>query len=136
MTTLITNGLGIGPDPPSSLTGFRPILATAAPRDAASGLYHPHWLSLNRPGTFVEAAVRPGSTATFVFPTRAPAETLEQKFQVVVDHVMWLPNTGFRVRGIVPANGPTLYPSQVHACESVQSGPTHRHRPARRQKSI
>jgi radical SAM protein with 4Fe4S-binding SPASM domain len=75
-------------------------IGTAGPRDGPSALSHPQWLSPNRTGTFIETAVGPGSTATFVFPTRASAETVEQEFEIVVEQVAWLPNTGFRIRGI------------------------------------
>ena len=72
-------------------------VGTAAPRDRESDLKHRSWLSRNRPSTFEEERVLPGSRATFRFLVARDLWTGPEAFQLVVEDVGWLPGTRFEL---------------------------------------
>ena len=64
-----------------------------------SAFYHPSWLQPDRIGTFREGLVAPGDTATFEFEVTQLESTKMrgEHFQLVVEGICWLPNTGFEI---------------------------------------
>jgi radical SAM protein with 4Fe4S-binding SPASM domain len=73
-------------------------IGTSDPRDRPSALWHPLWLGHNRVGTFVEAEVPPGATATFEIPLMPLQTPVAESFQLVVEHRGWLPDTRFTLK--------------------------------------
>jgi radical SAM protein with 4Fe4S-binding SPASM domain len=77
----------------------QPLIGTAHPRDRASATFHKTWLSTNRAARPRETCVSPGELAHYRFRLgRQPEETIEE-FQLVVDGVLWIPNTNFVIPG-------------------------------------
>jgi radical SAM protein with 4Fe4S-binding SPASM domain len=77
-------------------TGKCPVrLGTARSRDRQnSALEHHSWISPNRVATHMEPVVLPGEEGTFRFlMTEIPGTAPPERFQFVVEHVCWLPNT-------------------------------------------
>lgn len=71
------------------------LLGTTGPRDVASPLAGPDWLSTGRAAS-VDRAVPPGETGTFAFTVRAPALAGEypQYFNLVQEGVAWFSDQG------------------------------------------
>jgi radical SAM protein with 4Fe4S-binding SPASM domain len=83
---------------PYTWTRQDPIfVGTAAPRDRASQLWHPTWVSANRPASFQEKEVPPGSLATFKFKVHVTMRTGIERFELVYEGKTWLLNTRFTV---------------------------------------
>jgi radical SAM protein with 4Fe4S-binding SPASM domain len=73
-------------------------VGTSARRDRVNSiLYHPSWISSNRVCTFSEEVVAPGQGATFRFQCSVVRPTTPERFQLVFEGRLWLPNTVFRV---------------------------------------
>lgn len=72
-------------------------IATTRQRNRHSVCSHPSWMNQNRVGTFIEAEVPPGASATFEFQCLPHPTGQPEHFQLVVDGVGWLPNTHFTV---------------------------------------
>jgi len=96
----------------------RIYIGTANPRDRDSAYYDPSWIGRNRIGSFSEAAVPPGGTATFRFRVAPAGQVAAEFFQLVVEHQCWVPGTRFDMRGDTTINPA---PAETHA---VQSSPT------------
>lgn len=73
------------------------LIGTAEPHDRTSAYAHPGWLSATRIGTFQEAAVPPGGTATFRFQVNPAANAAAEVFQLVIEGKTWLPGTCFEL---------------------------------------
>jgi MoaA/NifB/PqqE/SkfB family radical SAM enzyme len=72
-------------------------VATTMPRDRPSAVEHRTWISGNRPCSFTERVVGPGQVATFAFQVTLPPKRATEEFQLVAEHIAWLPNTRFTV---------------------------------------
>lgn len=73
------------------------LIGTAQPRDRQSAYFHPSWLSATRIGTFAEAMVAPGETATFRFQITKIPHGPTETFQLVLEGKTWLPDTCFEI---------------------------------------
>ena len=73
------------------------LVGTTMPRERASEVAHPTWLSSTKPCTFREPSVAPGETATFAFWAYLPPTRTVEEFQLVVNDTRWLPNARFTV---------------------------------------
>jgi MoaA/NifB/PqqE/SkfB family radical SAM enzyme len=73
------------------------FVGTTLPRDGPSLLAHPSWIRADRACCFSEDHVVPGAVATFEYLIDPPRGGATQNFQIVVEHVCWLPNTQFTV---------------------------------------
>lgn len=84
--------------------GLQLYVGTSGRRDRVdSTRYHPRWISRNRVCTFVEERVAPGEKATFKFPISNGRATGAERFQLVFDGRIWLPNTQFQIPFTAPA---------------------------------
>jgi radical SAM protein with 4Fe4S-binding SPASM domain len=73
-------------------------VGTSGRRDRTnSTYYHPSWLAPNRVCTFSEERVAPGGTATFSFRISPVKAVAAERFQLLFEERLWLPNTVFHV---------------------------------------
>lgn len=74
-------------------------LATVAPQDRGSALYHSSWIRDTRPAGLQETTVAPGQEGTFKFTIRAPSTRGPwiERFSLVQENQAWLNNPGFSI---------------------------------------
>jgi radical SAM protein with 4Fe4S-binding SPASM domain len=75
-------------------------VGTAHPRDHASPVAHPTWLFANRAAA-INSVVMPGERCEVIFSVSPQSVAYEEHFQIVVEGLVWLPETRFTVT--VPA---------------------------------
>ncbi|HLI62147.1 MAG TPA: radical SAM protein [Terriglobales bacterium] len=78
--------------------GTHLFVGTSVGRDRLNSIYyHPSWLTRNRPCTFLEDEIAPGKTATFRFRIASRNSEVPERFQLVFEGRLWLPNTVFEI---------------------------------------
>ncbi len=80
--------------------GYPVRLATVAPLDRGTALFHPAtWIKDTRPATHQEDVVPPGHEATFIFKARSPSSLGPrlERFSLVADGITWLNDPGLSI---------------------------------------
>jgi radical SAM protein with 4Fe4S-binding SPASM domain len=75
----------------------RPWIGTAGPRNRSSLQADTSWISPQRAAVPREDVVQPGELAHFEFTLAQPGSPSREAFELVVDGVLWMPNTRFVV---------------------------------------
>jgi hypothetical protein len=81
-------------------SGSFPVrLATEAPKNRGSGLFHPNWITDTRPALLQEASVAPGAEGTFVFDARTPGSPRQmfERFTLIAEGNAWFNDPGFQI---------------------------------------
>ncbi len=80
-------------------------VGTWGPKDRNSDFCDSTWLNCRRPGRMNESYVAPGNTGTFSFwydvPNDQPLGLYEERFNIVLADVTWLPDVGMKFHTIV-----------------------------------
>jgi hypothetical protein len=79
--------------------GFPVRLATVAPQDRGSGLFHTSWLRDTRPAALVENTVLPGQEGTFTFTAKTPPTpgARQERFSLVAEGISWFNDPNFNI---------------------------------------
>lgn len=100
-------------------------IGTVSPKDRASNLYHPSWLSKNRVVVATDN-IAPGAEGDFVFSIQAPAKvgTYQEEFGLIAEYTAWM-NVKFGLRVVVePAIWSAELVNQSPQAVSVAPGDT------------
>ncbi|MEI7771293.1 MAG: radical SAM protein [Chloroflexales bacterium] len=105
------------------------FIGTVGPRIRTSQYQTEGWLHSTRICSFREDAVPPGGTASFAFTIKPDWGFVEERFQLVVERKVWLPNTEFRISYAPPGMpSPTLSRSVVTSLTGTKAWrPTAQH---------
>lgn len=97
--TLTVKAKNTGTMPWRKSEGFPVRLATVAPQDRGSGLFHSSWLRDTRPAALQEEVVMPGQEGTFTFTARAPSTpgARIERFSLVAEGITWFNDPGFSI---------------------------------------
>jgi radical SAM protein with 4Fe4S-binding SPASM domain len=77
---------------------LQPLIGTAGPRNRISQAYETSWLSQNRVAATMEPVMKPGDLGHYSFKIARGLRSRSETFQLVVDGLLWLPNTRFEIR--------------------------------------